>query len=431
MATIFDYGNRDVTVTLTRKVREKGDDLAPIFWRVTYRRKHKFYKTGLTFTSKEWDDFLNKKLQKHGDMKKTLENWRKKTLVPIIDSLVEEENFSFNTMNSRLGKSDILSLNDAFVAMMNKMYDEDRVNYGDSFKYTLSSLMKFRNGRAIQFNEVTVDFLRKYEKHLLDEGKSVTTIGFYLRNIRTVVNNDGTPFLKAAKYPFGSGTYKYTIPKGESRQMALKLGEIHMIQAYRCDEETEIYRDIWLLSFYGNGMNLTDICRLKYSEIQDGELTFVRKKTRNKRRVVLRIYIPILRPIKDIIKKHGKKDESGYIFPFLDGADNELQKVRRIADLTKKMNEVIGDIAKELNLPDGITGYSTRHSYVTILERLNVPRIFIQNSLGHTSESVTDNYSKMAEKELRYKYNSLLLPKTNEEVLKGLTEMAKMEIVYN
>ena len=39
MATIFDYSNRDVTVTLTRKVRNKGDEIAPIFWRITYNRK--------------------------------------------------------------------------------------------------------------------------------------------------------------------------------------------------------------------------------------------------------------------------------------------------------------------------------------------------------------------------------------------------------
>lgn len=105
--------------------------------------------------------------------------------------------------------------------------------------------------------------------------------------------------------------------------------------------------------------------------------------------------------------------------------------MRKIADVTKKVNGVIGHIATELHLPDGITGYSTRHSYVTILERLNVPRIFIQNSLGRTAESVTDNYSKMAERELRWKYNSLLLPKTDDEVIKDLVDTAKMEIVSN
>jgi hypothetical protein len=37
----------------------------------------------------------------------------------------------------------------------------------------------------------------------------------------------------------------------------------------------------------------------------------------------------------------------------------------------------------------------------------------------------------MAERELRFKYNSLLLPKTNEEILKNLVDAAKKELVYN
>jgi integrase len=213
--------------------------------------------------------------------------------------------------------------------------------------------------------------------------------------------------------------------------MALELGQIHMIQAHKCEPSSEIYRNMWVFSFYGNGINMTDICRLKYSEIQNGEITFVRKKTKNKRRTVVRIYIPITRPIQDIINKHGNKNKDGYIFPFLNRIETEKQIVRKIADVTKSVNETIRHITKELNLPDGITAYSTRHSYVTILERLNVPRIFIQNSLGHTTESVTDNYSKMAERELRFKYNSLLLPKSNDEILKSLVESVKMELILN
>lgn len=430
MATSFDYENRDVTVTLTRKVRNVGDEIAPVFWRITYRRKHKFYKTGLAFTVSEWEDFLKRGLQRHSDMKKTLKNWLKRTLVPIIDTLVEDDGFSFDALNSRLGKSDITNLNEAFTAKIKSLYEDDRVNYADSLKSTLNSLQRFKKN-PIQFAEVTVDFLRKYEKYLLDEEKSVTTIGFYMRNIRTVINGDGEPYLKGSRYPFGAGGYKYTIPKGERREMALSLAEIHMIQAYQCTESIQLFRDLWLFSFYGNGINMTDICRLKYSDIQDGELTFIRKKTKNKRRTVVRIFIPVTRPIDEIIRKHGNKDRGGYIFPFLNGKENEKQRVRKIADVTKEVNDTMRKIAINLKLPDGITGYSTRHSYVTILERLNVPRIFIQNSLGHTSESVTDSYSKMAERELRFKYNSLLLPKTNEEILKNLVDAAKKELVYN
>lgn len=434
----FHYSNNGITAYLMRDIRKKdseGD--CPLRWCVTYKRNRRYYSTGINLNLKDWElfemsensDFNFKTKARHlKENKNDLEVYFENKLKPIVKELVD--NFTFEGLGNKLGKSDISNLNEAFQAKIDDLYENDRINYAESFKSTLKSIEDYY-GKGINFNSITPDFLRKYEKHLLDSGKTVTTVGFYMRNLRVIINGDGEPYLKGGKYPFGVGGYKYTIPKGERREMALELGQIHMIQAHKCEPSSEIYRNMWVFSFYGNGINMTDICRLKYSEIQNGEITFVRKKTKNKRRTVVRIYIPITRPIQDIINKHGNKNKDGYIFPFLNGIETEKQVVRKIADITKSVNETIRHITKELNLPDGITAYSTRHSYVTILERLNVPRIFIQNSLGHTTESVTDNYSKMAERELRFKYNSFLLPKSNEEVVKSLVETARMELIFN
>ncbi len=434
----FHYSNNGITAYLMRDIRKKdseGD--CPLRWCVTYKRNRRYYSTGINLNLKDWElfemsensDFNFKTKARHlKENKNDLEVYFENKLKPIVKELAD--NFTFEGLGNKLGKSDISNLNEAFQAKIDDLYENDRINYAESFKSTLKSIEDYY-GKGINFNSITPDFLRKYEKHLLDSGKTVTTVGFYMRNLRVIINGDGEPYLKGGKYPFGVGGYKYTIPKGERREMALELGQIHMIQAHKCEPSSEIYRNMWVFSFYGNGINMTDICRLKYSEIQNGEITFVRKKTKNKRRTVVRIYIPITRPIQDIINKHGNKNKDGYIFPFLNRIETEKQIVRKIADVTKSVNETIRHITKELNLPDGITAYSTRHSYVTILERLNVPRIFIQNSLGHTTESVTDNYSKMAERELRFKYNSLLLPKSNDEILKSLVESVKMELILN
>ncbi len=434
----FHYSNNGITAYLMRDIRKKDSEgQCPLRWCVTYKRNRRYYSTGISLNLKDWElfevsensDFNFKTKARHlKENKNDLEVYFENKLKPIVKELAD--NFTFEGLGNKLGKSDISNLNEAFQAKIDDLYENDRVNYAESFKSTLKSIEDF-SGKDINFNSITPDFLRKYEKHLLNSGKTVTTVGFYMRNLRVIINGDGEPYLKGGKYPFGVGGYKYTIPKGERREMALELGQIHMIQVHRCEPSSEIYRNMWVFSFYGNGINMTDICRLKYSEIQNGEITFVRKKTKNKRRTVVRIYIPITRPIQDIINKHGNKNKDGYIFPFLNGIETEKQIVRKIADVTKNVNETIRHITKELNLPEGITAYSTRHSYVTILERLNVPRIFIQNSLGHTTESVTDNYSKMAERELRFKYNSFLLPKSNEEVLKSLVETARMELIFN
>ncbi len=425
MATIFDYSNRDVTVTLTRKVRNKGDEIAPIFWRITYNRKHKYLKTGFSFTVKEWKEFLERDTLKFKDIKSTLKNYRKKTLIVVVDQLVENDSFSLEAFDNKLGRAGITNLNEAFRERIKQLYNEDRVKYAESLESTLKSVESFK-GVDIKFNQVSVSFLKDFEKHLVESGKSITTVGIYMRNIRTIINGNGEPYVSTGKYPFGKN--RYVIPKGEGRELALKLGEIHMIHSYRCSGLQELYKNLWLFSFYANGINMTDLCRLKYEDIKDGEITFIRKKTQGTRRKVMRIFIPMTAPIKEIIKNHGNSKRSGYIFPFLNDIPTEKQRVRKIEDITKLVNETIRDITRELGLREGITTYATRHSYVTILENLNVPRVFIKNSLGHSNESVTDSYSNMADKELRSKYNSLLLPKTNKEIVKTLIEM---ELSYN
>lgn len=425
MATIYDYSNREVTVTLTRKEKFKGDEIAPIVWRITYNRRHRYLKTGFSFTLKEWEEFLNRNTLKYKDIKNTLRNYRKKTLIRTIDELVESDSFSLEAFDNKLGRAGITNLNEAFRDRIKELYKEDRVKYAESLESTLNSI-ELHKGKDIKFSQITVTFLKEYEKHLVESGKSTTTVGIYMRNIRTIINGNGEPYVGAGKYPFGKN--RYVIPKGEGRALALKLGEIHMIHAYRCNDSQELYRDLWLFSFYANGINMTDICRLQYEDIRDGEITFIRKKTQGTRRKVMRIYIPMTAPIKEIIKKHGNAKRSGYIFPFLDNIRTEKQRVRKIEDITKTVNETIRDITSELGLKEGITTYATRHSYVTILENLNVPRVFIKNSLGHANESVTDSYSNMADKEMRYRYNSWLLPKSNKEIVKTLVAM---ELSYN
>ncbi len=426
MATTFDYSNMDVTVALIHKVRNTGDEIAPIYWRITHNRRHRYIKTGFSFTVNEWSDFLDPDKRKYKDIKDTLRKYREKTLIPVINDLLENNSFSLDGLDAKLGRAGITNLNEAFRKRISDLFSEDRVKYGESLESTLNSLESY-NGRDIQFNSITVEYLKKYEKHLLDSGKSITTVGIYMRNVRTVINGDGEPYINAGKYPFGKN--KYIIPKGEGRELALKLGEIHLIHNYRCTGTRELYRNMWLFSFYANGINITDLCRLRYEDIRDGEITFIRKKTKGTRRKVMRIYIPMVRPIKEIIRKHGNKSKDGYIFPFLNGLKTEKQIVYKVGDVTSLINQTIQEIAKELKLKDGITTYATRHSYVTILENMNVPRSFIKNSLGHANESVTDNYSNMADKEERYKYNSWLLPKSNAEVVKSLIET--MELNFN
>ena len=170
------------------------------------------------------------------------------------------------------------------------------------------------------------------------------------------------------------------------------MRQIHAIENSDCgDQLTELCRDMWIFSFYGSGINYTDIFRLKYSDIIMGELNFVRFKTRNTKNDETIILVPVLEPMKRIIGKHGNKSKSGYLFPLLNDCQNEVERRKKIADITNESNERIKAICRELKNEDGtlmipdynlVNNYTARHSYATILNKLRVPESYIGEQLG-------------------------------------------------
>ena len=87
--------------------------------------------------------------------------------------------------------------------------------------------------------------------------------------------------IKDPQYPFGVG--KYTIPNSTSRKMALSIKQIKDFISYKDGSEaTEKYRDLWFFPYLCNEINFADMLRLKYSNIVNGEIYFIRSKTARK-----------------------------------------------------------------------------------------------------------------------------------------------------
>ncbi|MFZ6038007.1 MAG: tyrosine-type recombinase/integrase [Bacteroidota bacterium] len=57
-----------------------------------------------------------------------------------------------------------------------------------------------------------------------------------------------------------------------------------------------------------------------------------------------------------------------------------------------KTNKDLKEIGKSLKLPLTLTTYVARHSFATVLKRSGVSTSIISESLGHSSEKVTQYY---------------------------------------
>ena len=82
-----------------------------------------------------------------------------------------------------------------------------------------------------------------------------------------------------------------------------------------------------------------------------------------------------------------------YIFPILDNRERTPRQIRnRIYDVLANVNGHLNDIGKELGIELKISSYTARHSYATVLKRSGVSTSIISESLGHSSERITQIY---------------------------------------
>ena len=69
-----------------------------------------------------------------------------------------------------------------------------------------------------------------------------------------------------------------------------------------------------------------------------------------------------------------------------------LSVLERKRKANKAANKALHKIGEKLGIPIDLTTYVARHSYATVLKRSGVSTAIISESLGHSSEKVTQIY---------------------------------------
>ena len=69
-----------------------------------------------------------------------------------------------------------------------------------------------------------------------------------------------------------------------------------------------------------------------------------------------------------------------------------MQIANRLHKVLAKINKHLKEIGVRLNLPIPLTTYVARHSFATVLKRAGVSTSIISETLGHSSERVTQIY---------------------------------------
>lgn len=398
---MFSYSKDGITVASIldkRKTNKKGS--YPVKIRVTHKRVRHHYLTGKDLKIEEWDILPTSKTKVIKEIRESIEN--SFSLVKMnVEALAEKGGFSFDSLNLRLSKASGATVNIALKAKIENLRKEERIGSMEICENVLSNIEKFA-GKNLSFEIISVDWLKRYEKHMLIDKKH-STVGFHMREIRTIMNDaKKAGIIKDTQYPFGKG--KYEIPTGEGNKKALTLQQLGKVVRFSDGTEiTERYRDLWFFIYLCNGINVADLIKLKYKNIKDGEICFVRQKTERTTKTRKEIRATLSEELQKIITRWGNKPQpENYIFPYLKGKE-DAEKTKRITkDLTKRINERMKKIGNHLKIGD-ITTYTARHSFATVLKRSGANIAFISESLGHNDLKTTESYLASFEKEERVK----------------------------
>ncbi|MDH6309019.1 integrase/recombinase XerD [Dysgonomonas sp. PFB1-18] len=405
---MYKYSKDGVSILTTQDARRKKQSgLYPVKIQVVFNRIQRYYNTGKELSEEDWSALPTTKSPKLMDIRSDIKNSFEK-VESIVRTLVEEGSFSFEILNNRLGKCVNDTLNAAFQNRITILNEAGAIGNASTYSCAFRHLEKYA-GEKITFGAITTDWLKKYEKTMLSEGKSYTTISMYLRCMRAIFNEaKSVGIVKEAQYPFGKG--KYEIPIGKGRKMALNLQQIKQIITYTDGSEaTEHYRDLWFFSYLCNGININDLLKLKYSNIDGDELHFYRSKTIHTSKEKKEIEALVTPEMKQIIDKWGNPDKNpnNYIFPFLDGYTTPIEQKKRTQDVTRRINKHLKKIGDNLNI-SGISTYTARHSFASVLKRSGANIAYISESLGHSDLKTTENYLASFEREEREKNAKLL-----------------------
>lgn len=396
------------------------DGLFTVKLRIIHDRTPKYYSINKYLKNKDWNYCLSKE-ELNDILKKTSRaskkdarlNYEKIEQIAenIIGSLTQ---FSFNKFEeiflNKLSNWDYVA--NAFEEHIQSLKDNDEHGYSISMHSSYTAIKyfaekkeyprgvqgkdyaNFKNYKKLKFIDITPDWLTKFERFLLNNGKSISTIGVYTRNIRVLFNIAINDHNIKAEYPF----IKYKPKTSSNKKRALNIEQIKLIAGYKAiNGSPEMFaRDMFVFSFLANGMNITDIFRLKYKNIIDDEIQFSRFKTKNKDKKV-NVQVALTSNLRQIIKRHGNIaiSEDVFIFPVATGT-KEDDIFRLIKQKNKTINKYLKKIAKEVDLKpeiaNNISTYYARHSFATILKNSGESIEYIKESLGHSSSVTTEKY---------------------------------------
>ncbi len=256
-----------------------------IYYQIIHKRVIRQIKTDYRILADEWDE-------KNGTVIIAFDS--RSSVIRSIKERISRDIKRLNTVISRLqGCCNEFAANDIVVGFHESVNGQsfsqfmegvivqlqrlNRERTAETYTATLNSFMRFRKDNDVLLDEISSDLMMEYEAYLKAQGVTMNTVSFYMRILRAVYNRAVEKGLTGQRNPF---RHVYTgIDRTVKRSIPLKAIKRIKELDLSLKPTLDFARDMFLFSFYTRGMSFIDMAYLRKKDLQNGILSYRRRKT--------------------------------------------------------------------------------------------------------------------------------------------------------
>ena len=288
------------------------------------------------------------------------------SVLQMIDSLIEKFTHKERYKNGRI----ITSINNA-----------------RSYKEIKNSLSRFtqevynRSFSSYYFKEINERFLLDYT--------------LYIQKVGIENGNKGGLTQKQGIYGVDMKVFEClgdNIKWGQTTSKAtsyVALAKLENIDRSLFSKKEQLHLDLFLFSYYTGGMANVDVCYLTWDSIKEDKIIYERMKFPKQAKPLL------IEKAKKIIEKYRGMGFENYIFPvFTHKHKTDMQRTKRISNLTVKMTITLAKACRLLKIKDKLTWYSARASFITRMVDQGYSPYVVAEMAGNSPMVIYKHYYK-------------------------------------
>lgn len=315
----------------------------PIYIQITVERKTRYISTGHYIDAKKWDE-KNQRV-KDGFQNASIINpeitQRKSNVIDyIVKQNVAKKNFTADSIKTHFttGKdlNNIFNFIENFCAEVKHKKDDQTIQVYQNHQRKLAT---FNGSKVLHFEDITQDFLRKYEKHLRDLGARDNYVHAIWKTLKTFFNAARKKQI-ITYYPFDQ--YENPIYRDPKKDY-LTLPELKQWEDFADTTTNSVHKQTavyFLLGCY-SGLRISDW------------LTFDIKE----------------HVVGDKIKLRARKNKEWVTIPFSGPLARNIERMRLLPLTIEEptLNEKLKIIAKELKINKKLTSHCGRKTFAVTM----------------------------------------------------------------